>query len=384
MSGALPYGRQAIDDEDIAKVVAVLRSDYLTTGPMVAQFEDAFAFAVGARHAVAVANGTAALHVAYAALGLGPGDEVLVPALTFAATANAVLYTGATPVFADVLPGTLLLDPDALSSLVTERTRAVVGVDYAGQACDYEALRRFAQKHGIALVADACHALGGRLAGRPVGSLADLSTFSLHPVKPMTTGEGGVVTTDDDNLARRMRVFRNHGITTDHRERELAGTSHYDMVQLGYNYRLSDIQCALGLSQLAKVPDWTARRQYLADLYQARFQGHDRVRPLDVRPDVSHAWHLFVVLLREDLAGEPRERVLSGLRARGILANVHYRPVYLHPYYREKVGTRPGLAPVAEAAYARVLTLPLFPAMSEADVFRVVETLDQVLDDVCD
>jgi perosamine synthetase len=382
LSGFLPYGRQAIDPSDVAAVVAALQSDYLTTGPMVARFEEAFARFVGARHAVAVTNGTAALHAAYAAVGIGPGDEVIVPAMTFAATANAACYLGARPVFADVASGTLLLDHDGLDHLVTERTKAIVAVDYAGQPCAYPALRAFADKHGLALVADACHALGGSLDGRPVGSLADLSTFSLHPVKPMTTGEGGVVTTDDPDLAERMRVFRNHGITTDHRQREQAGTWHYDMVGLGFNYRLSDLHCALGLSQLARLPAWVSRRRELAARYGDLLAGLQDVRPLEVRLGVGHGWHLMVVRLMGACPPGLRDAVLAGLRARGIGANVHYKPVHLHAYYREQLGTRLGMAPVSEDAFARIVTLPLFPAMEDADVDRVVGALGEVLDDV--
>lgn len=380
--GVLPYGRQAVDEEDIAAVAAVLRSDYLTTGPAVTAFEEAFAREVGAAHAVAVANGTAALHVAYSALGIGPGDEVIVPAMTFAATANAVCFTGARPVVADVDPRTLLIDPATLPRLLTPRTRAVVAVDYAGQACAYDALRAFTDAHGLFLVADACHALGGSLGGRPVGSLADLSTFSLHPVKPLTSGEGGVITTDDPERARIMKTFRNHGITTDHRQRELAGTWHYDMVALGYNYRLSDIQCALGLSQLKRLRDWTRRRQALARAYREAVRGESGFELLSVREGVDHAWHLMVVRLGGDGPPDTRDRVIAGLRARGIGANVHYRPFHLHPYYRQHHAMGPGMAPHAEEAFERIVTLPLFPAMAEADVQRVVDTLREVLADV--
>lgn len=382
MSGFLPYGRQTIDASDVEAVVEALQSDYLTTGPTVARFEEAFAQFVGVRYAVAVANGTAALHTAYAALGIGPGDEVIVPAMTFAATANAACYLGAKPVFADVECDTLLLDHNVLDPLVTERTKAIVAVDYAGQPCAYPALRAFADRHGLALVADACHALGGSLNGRRVGSLADLSTFSLHPVKPMTTGEGGVITTDDPDLAERMRVFRNHGITTDHRQREQAGTWHYDMVGLGFNYRLSDLQCALGLSQLARLPVWVERRRELAARYIGLLAGLPDVRPLEVRPGVGHGWHLMVVRLIGACPPGFRDVVLAGLRARGIGANVHYKPVHLHAYYREHLGTHPGLVPVSEDAFARILTLPLFPAMGDDDVDRIVGALEEVLEDV--
>lgn len=365
----LPYGRQWIDEDDIAAVVDVLRSDWLTTGPRVGSFERALAAATGAAEAVAVSSGTAALHLAMLALRIGPGDEVIVPALTFAASANCVAYCGGTPVFADVDPDTLLLDPADAERRITPRTKAIVAVDYAGQPCDYGALRSLADAHGLALVADACHSLGGADSGRPVGSLADLSCFSLHPVKHVTTGEGGAITTDDGLLARRLRSLRNHGITTDHRERAESGAWFYEMTELGFNYRLTDFQCALGESQLRKLGGWIERRQELAGLYDARVAALPGVRPLAVRPGVSHAYHLYVVRT----AG--RDGVFQALREAGIGANVHYVPVHLHPFYRERFGTGPGLCPAAEAAYAEILSLPLFPQLSGADVDRVVEAL---------
>ena len=258
---------------------------------MVAEFEAAFAQMTGASHAVAVSNGTAALHAAMFVLGIGPGDEVIVPPMTFAASANAVVYQGGTPVFADVDPGTLLIDPATTAAAITPRTRAIVAVDYAGQPCDYDALRSVIGDRPIAIVADACHSIGARERGRPVGTLADLNTFSLHPVKHVTTGEGGVITTADPALATRMRTFRNHGITTDHRQRSEQSSWIYEIVELGYNYRLTDIQCALGISQLAKLPARIERRQVIAREYDRAFAQIPEVSPLALRPDVSHAFH---------------------------------------------------------------------------------------------
>lgn len=376
----LPYGRQAIDDDDIAAVVEALRSDWLTTGPRVAAFEGDLAAACGVQHAVAVSSGTAALHLAMLALRIGPGDEVIVPTLTFAASANCVLYAGATPVFADVDPATLLVDPADVARRISPRTKAIIAVDFAGQPCDYPALRALADAHGLALVADACHALGGSLGGAPVGSLADLTCFSLHPVKHVTTGEGGAVTTGDAALAARVRMLRNHGVTADRREREEAGAWFYEMVELGFNYRLSDIACALGRSQLRKLPGWIARRQELAARYDAALGPRARLgsplvaaQPLLRRPGLGHAYHLYVVRV------PARGAVFGALRAEGIGANVHYIPVHLHPYHRERLGTGPGDCPVAEAAFAEILTLPLFPALADADVDRVLDALGRAL-----
>ena len=275
-SAFLPYGRHSVDQDDIAAVGAVLCSDWLTTGPKVAEFERTVADFVGARHAVAVSSGTAALHAAMHALGIGPGDEVIVPPLTFAASANCVLYQGGTPVFADVAGDTLLLDPKEVERRITPRTRAILAVDYAGQPCDYDALRALAGQHKIPLVADSCHALGARYKGVPAGQLADLTVFSFHPVKHITTGEGGMVVGGNAELVERARRFRNHGITNDARQRMEQGSWAYEMVELGFNYRLSDLQCALGCSQMSKLPQWLQRRRELAALYDRSFARRDR------------------------------------------------------------------------------------------------------------
>jgi perosamine synthetase len=374
----LPYGRQWLDDDDVASVAAVLRSDWLTTGPKVAELEASFARATGAAHAVALASGTAALHAAVHALGIGAGDEVIVPAITFAASANCVLYEGATPVFADVDPDTLLIDPRSIEERVGPRTRAILTVDYAGQPCDYGAVGTLARRHGLAIIADACHSLGAADAGRPAGSLADLSAFSLHPVKAVTSGEGGIVTTDQAHLAQRMRVFRNHGIETDHRQRLDAGSFAYEMVELGYNYRLSDIQCALAASQLEKLGRFIERRRAIAARYDEAFASLAGIRPLATRPGATHAYHLYVVRLDPERRAADRQTVYRALRAEGIGVNVHYLPVHLHPYYRQRFSTGPGLCPIAEAAWERILSLPIFPRMTDADVDDVVTAVHKV------
>jgi len=376
---SLPYGRQSLDDDDILAVVNALRSDWLTTGPTIEEFERAFADFVGTNEAVAVSNGTAALHAAMFALGIQPGDEVIVPAMTFAASANCVVYQGGTPVFADVESGTLLLDPAKAEEKITSRTKAIVAVDYSGQSCDYDSLRSFAVVKGLGLVDDACHAVGGSYKGRPVGSLADLNTFSFHPVKHFTTGEGGMITTDENRLAQRMRTFRNHGITTDHRQRSEEGSFFYEMVDLGFNYRLTDFQCALGLSQLRKLPQFVRRRQQIAARYDAAFFDMPAVQPLSVRADVSHAYHIYVVQFDLNQLTANRATIFAALRAEGLGVNVHYIPIHYHPFYRERFGTGPGLCPIAEAAYERLITLPIFSAMSDADADDVIEAVDKVV-----
>ena len=377
-SAILPYGKQSIDEDDIAAVADVLRSDWLTTGPKVGEFEQAFAEFVGAKEAVAISNGTSALHAAMVALGIGVGDEVIVTPMTFVASANCVVYVGGTPVFADVKADTLLIDPEQVESKITSRTKAIIAVDYAGQPCDYAALQQIADKYRLALVDDACHAIGGSYQGRNVGTLADLNTFSLHPVKHITTGEGGMITTDNSEYARKMRVFRNHGITTDHRQRSEMGSWFYEMVDLGYNYRITDFQCALGINQLKKLPAWVERRQAIAKQYDVAFAEIDGVTPLHLRSDVSHAYHLYVVRFDMARLKVDKATLFAALRAEGIGINVHYIPVHWHPYYRQQFRTGEGLCPIAEAAYNEIISLPMFPMMNDQDVADVVEIVNKV------
>ena len=379
VNNTIPYGRQLIADDDIQAVTDALQSDWLTTGPLVDAFEQALAQLANTSHAVAVSSGTAALHAAMYAIGIGPGDEVIVPPMTFAATANAVVFQQGTPVFSDVDPDTLLINPDLVEERITARTRAVIAVDFAGQPCDYAALKKIACRHGLVLVADACHALGAQYKGQPAGSVADLSIFSFHPVKHITTGEGGMITTSNPEFARRMRMFRNHCITTDHRERAEQGSWFYEMVDLGYNYRITDFQCALGLSQLKKLPAWIQRRQWIAERYTEAFSREPAVTPLAVRPDVEHVYHLYVIRLNTKQIRASREQVFTSLRTQGIGVNVHYIPVHLHPFYRNRFGTSAGLCPAAEAAYEEILSLPIFPGMSDGDVERVIATVSQVI-----
>lgn len=370
----LPYGRQSIDEDDIEAVVEALRSDWLTCGPKIAEFERDVAKLVGAKEAVAVSSGTAALHAAMYALGIGPGDEVIVPPMTFAATANCVVYQGGTPVFADVEADTLLLDPACVERAITQKTKAIIAVDYAGQPCRYDQLRAIANRHKLAFVSDCCHALGASYRGKPVGSLGDLNIFSFHPVKHIATGEGGMITTNNADLAARLRLFRNHGITTDHRQREATGSWFYEMVDLGYNYRITDLQCALGISQLRRLNGFLERRREVARLYDEAFRSTPEIQPLALYPDVEHAYHLYVVRLNPRYRND-RAQVFGALRSAGIGVNVHYIPVHLHPYYRRNFGTKPGLCPVAEAAYEQIVSLPMFSRMTDPDVDRVIREL---------
>jgi perosamine synthetase len=375
----LPYGHQSISEDDIQAVVDVLRSDWLTTGPKIAEFEEALAAGVGARYAVAFSSGTAALHGAAFAAGLKPGDEAITSPLTFAATANCVLYQGARPVFADVSADTLNLDPDRFAERITARTRAVLPVDYAGHPSDLDPIMALAERHGITVIEDACHALGAEYNGRRAGSIAHMSVFSFHPVKHVTTGEGGMVTTDRADLAEVLRRFRNHGISSDAFQRHTAGQWHYEMVLLGFNYRLTDIACALGLSQLKKLEANLARRREIAARYTVSFRNLRGVLAPSARPNVNPAWHLYPIRVNPAGVNTYRAHVFRALRAENIGVNVHYIPVHLHPYYRDQFGYRGGEYPVAEAAYDQLISLPMFHGMSDEDVEDVIAAVSKVL-----
>jgi len=332
----LPYGRQTIEDDDVAAVVEALRSDWLTTGPGVDEFELAFAEVVSAEHAVSFSSGTAALHAAVFAAELGPGDDAIVTPLTFCGTANALLFQGARPVFADISGDTLNLDPTAVEAALTPATKAIVAVDYAGHPADLDALLALAERKSLVVIEDACHALGAELGGRRIGSLSHLTAFSFHPVKHITTAEGGMVTTNDAALARRLRLFRNHGIDSDARERQNTGRWYYEMVELGFNYRLPDLTCALGRSQLGRLADNLARRRAIAVAYEERLSAVEGLMLPAVRAGVAPAWHLYPVRVVPTALGTDRDAIFDALRAEGIGVNVHYIPVHLHPYYRKR------------------------------------------------
>ncbi len=374
----LPYARQSVGEDDVQAVTSALRSDWLTTGPVVDDFERAVASVVEARHAIAVNSGTAALHAAVFAAGIGVGDEVITSPLTFVASANAVLYQGGVPIFADVLLDTLNLDPAEVAVRVTSRTRAVLPVDFAGQPYDVDGLGEIARAHRVPVIEDAAHSLGASHRGRPIGSIADLTTFSFHPAKLITTGEGGMVTTDRDDLANRLRRFRNHGLETDFRERAARRAPYSRMVDLGYNYRLTDLQSALGLAQLARLEQFLKRRTEISERYTAALATVGGVTVPYVPAHVRHARHIFPILLDSDQITVNRDTILAALRAENIGAVVHYVPAYWHPHY-EALGYRRGLCPRAEAAYERIVTLPLFPAMTDYDVDDVLAALRKVL-----
>jgi perosamine synthetase len=375
----LPYGRQEISDQDVSAVAEALQENLITQGPMIARFEEAMAAYLGARHAVAFANGTGALHGAAFAAGLGPSDEVIVPALTFAASANCALYVGARPRFADISPDTWNLDSVAAAAQADGSTRAVVAVSYTGLPVDLRPFERLRDR--LVVIEDGCHALGGHRDGVKVGGPggADMTTFSFHPVKSLTTGEGGLVTTEDEELARRLRLFRTHGITRDGTSPSATdGGWYYEMQALGFNYRITDIQCALGLSQLRRLDGWVARRNEIAARYRELLADEERIElPPQAPPGSLHGYHLFVVRVRD--GAEARLRAFESLRDAGIGVQVHYIPVYRLPYYRDELGYPQDACPQAERVYAGAISLPMFPGLSERDLERVVAELRRAL-----
>ena len=375
----LPYGRQSIDDDDVQAVVEVLRSDWLTTGPKVNEFEEAFAARLGARFAVSFSSGTAALHAAAFAAGIGPGDEAITSPLTFAATANCILYHRGVPVFADLSPESLNVDPKNIEAQITPRTKAILPVDYAGHPADLGSILNLAEQHGLTVIEDACHALGAEYQGRSIGSISHMTVFSFHPVKHITTGEGGMVTTDNPQFAETLRRFRNHGISSNARDRQREGQWHYEMVLLGFNYRLPDVACALGLRQLKKLDANLARRREIALRYAQAFRDLPGIVVPSVSADCVPAWHLYPIQIDSERLGCNRAEVFRALRAENIGVNVHYIPVHLHPYYRDHFGYSGGEFPVAESAYERLLSLPIFHGMEDRDVSDVIEAVEKVV-----
>lgn len=370
----IPYGTQSITEEDIKAVEEVLRSDFLTTGPKVAEFEKKVAEYVGAKYAVAIANGTAALHAACFAAGIKEGDEVITTPMTFAASSNCVLYCGATPVFADIDPDTYNISPKEIEKKITSRTKAIIPVHYTGQPCEMDEIMAIAKKHNLIVIQDGAHALGGDYKGKKIGSLGDMTTFSFHPVKHITTGEGGMIVTDDEKLYKRLVLFRSHGITRD--ETMLLkneGGWYYEQLDLGYNYRITDIQCALGISQLNRLEQFVARRRELVQRYQQAFEGMDELITPYEKEGCNSSWHLYVIQVNN------RKNVFNRLRNAGIGVNVHYIPVYKHPYY-QKNGYHDVVCENAEKLYEHIISLPLYPDLTDEQQDYVIE---KVIEAVC-
>ena len=377
----LSYGHQYIDEADIEAVTAVLKSDFLTCGPKVTELEQKLCGLTGAAYCTTVSNGTAALHVACLAAGIGPGDEVITTPVTFAASANAILYCGGTPVFADIDPRTYTISPQSIEERITPKTKAVIAVDFTGQACDYDAILAVCRRHGLLLIEDAAHSIGTSYRGTPVGSIADLTTFSFHPVKTITAGEGGAVMAKDAELAQKVFLFARHGITRDTALLQEQGNSgwYYEQQMLGYNYRLTDIQCALALSQLEKLDRFSTRRKELVRRYDEVFRKMPEVFVQEENEGSDTVRHLYILRLNLDRLRCGRKEFYDALQAENIGVNVHYIPVYYFPYYQE-LGYRRGLCPHAEAYYESCVTLPLFYGMTDQDQRDVIAAVEKTAD----
>lgn len=373
----IPYGKQTIEQDDIQAVVDVLQSDFLTTGPKIAEFEQTVADYVGAKYAVAISNGTSALHAACFAAGIGPGDEVITTPLTFAASANCVLYCGGTPVFADVDPKTYNIDPEDIQRKITDRTKAIIAVHLAGQPCDMDAIHSIAREHGLIVIEDGAHALGSVYKGKKVGSMSDMTTFSFHPVKPITTGEGGMIVTDKENFYKKMVLFRSHGITRDDSMMTRNdGPWFYQQFDLGYNYRITDIQCALGCSQMKKLDRFLARRKEIVARYNEAFADCDNIITPYQLSDTESGWHLYIVQVKNC----DRRQVFEAMREKGIGVNVHYIPVYMHPYYQEH-GYENVHCANAEEIYSHIISLPLYPGLTSEQQDYVIDTLKSLCEE---
>jgi UDP-4-amino-4,6-dideoxy-N-acetyl-beta-L-altrosamine transaminase len=368
----IPYGRHCIEDDDVEAVSKALRKDYITTGPGVAEFEEAFAKYVGAKYAVAVSSGTAALHAACFAIDIKPGDEVITTPITFASSANCVLYCGGTPVFADIDPNTYNISPEEIEKKITDKTRAIIPVHFTGQPCDMDKIHAIAKAHNLYVIEDAAHAIGAEYHGRRIGSLSDMTIFSFHPVKHMTTCEGGMVTTNNEELYHKVKSFRAYGMTKDLEllEDKNNGPWHCEMQALGYNYRLSDVMCALGVSQLNKIDKFVERRKKIAQRYNEEMKSFDHiVLPYQADGCVS-SWHLYTILFKD---GKRREAYMK-LKEAGIGVEVHYLPVYKHPYY-QKHGYQNVKCPNAEKIYEQILSIPIFYKLSDEQQTYVIEQI---------
>lgn len=373
----LPYGQQWLDEDDIAAVVHTLRQPFITQGPQISEFEGKVAEHVGAKYGIAFSNGTAALHAACYAAGITQGDEVITTPITFVASANCALYRGARPVFVDIDNESYNLNPQLLEEAITPQTKAIIPVDFTGQPADLDRIRSIAERHHLVVIEDAAHAIGATYKGRKVGSLSDMTMFSFHPVKHITTGEGGMIVTDSDDYAERLRLFRSHGVTKNNIQAD-EGPWYYEMTELGYNYRMTDIQAALGLSQLKKLDRFVALRRKWAHFYDKAFGEMDELTVPKQLAGSDSSWHLYVLRLNLDLLKVGRKQIFEALRAENIGVQVHYIPVHLQPYYQQ-LGYQKGLCPVAENWYKEVLSLPLFPKMTEADVDSVISAVRKVV-----
>jgi UDP-4-amino-4,6-dideoxy-N-acetyl-beta-L-altrosamine transaminase len=375
----IPYGKQCIDEDDVAAVRKVLLSPYLTTGPSVESFERNLCELTHTKFAVAISNGTSALHAACHAAGIHEGDEVITTPITFAATANCILYCGGTPVFADIYPETWNIDPKKIEEKITDKTKAVIAVDFTGQAVQIDEIREICSRNNLIFIEDAAHSIGTRYKGRPVGSLADITTFSFHPVKTITCGEGGAVLTNNEEYYHKIKLFRSHGITRDENQLTQHPFNGYnEQFDLGYNYRMTDIQAALGISQLGKIAMFSKRRKEIVERYNAAFSAIPEIIIQQEIKESDTTRHLYIIRLNSNLLRVGRNEIYKALNAENVGLQVHYIPVYYHPYY-QKLGYRKGLCPIAEALYEEIITIPLYYSMTDEDVESVIKAVKKVI-----
>ena len=375
-SNILPYGHQWVDDDDIASVVEVLKSDWITQGPKVDEFEKRVAEYCGARYAVAVSSGTAALHAACSVAGISKGDEAITSSITFAATANAVVYCGGKPVFADIREDTLNIDAKEIKRRLSPKTKAILPVDLAGHPADLDEIKAIAKERKLIIIEDACHTLGAEYKGGKIGSLSDMTILSFHPVKHITTGEGGMILTDNEEFYRKLKVFRHHGIIKNDLDQD---TWYYEIYAPGHNFRITDFQCALGISQLKKLDRFVQRRREIATGYHEAFAGMEEIITPTESVDVKAVYHIYIIQLRTELLKVGRKEIFEALRAENIGVNVHYMPLHLHPFYQREFGYKKGDYPKAERYYERAITLPVFPKMGDEDVEDVIEAVSKVI-----
>ncbi len=376
----LPYGTQWLDEKEIDEVVDSLKSNWITTGPKMRKFEEKFKQFKGSKYAVAVNSGTAALHISTSSINIKPGDEVITTPMTFVASANCVVYRGGTPIFADIKKDTYNIDPKEIEKKITKKTKAIIPVHFTGQPCDMDEIREIAMNHDLYVIEDAAHAIDGEYKGKKIGNISDLTTFSFHPVKNMTTAEGGMVTTNNEEINEKLLMFRTHGISKDAKKRfGKSGGFFYDMQYLGFRYNLSELHASLGIQQLGKLESFQKRRRELVKIYNKELIDIDEITIPFVKKNIKHSWHLYVIQIDLNKLKVDRDHIFRALREENIGVNVHYIPVHYHSYYKKKFGLKRGILPNVEWLFPRILTIPLFPRMSNDDVYDVINALEKVI-----
>lgn len=376
----LPYGKQWLDRKEIDEVIDTLKSDWITTGPKMQLFENNFKKYIGSKYAIAVNSGTAALHISTSSIDINPGDEVITTPLTFVASANCIVYRGGTPIFADIKKDTYNIDPQEIKKKISSKTKAIIPVHFAGQPCDMDEIGEIAEENDLYIIEDAAHAIDAEYRGKKIGNISDLTIFSFHPVKNITTAEGGMVTTNNDDLNEKLLMYRTHGISINAEKRfGKSGDYYYDMQVLGFRYNMSELHASLGIHQLEKLESFQKRRRQIVNIYNRELQNIEEISIPYVKENVKHSWHLYVIQLKLEKLRVDRDHIFKALREENIGVNVHYIPVHYHSFYREKFGLKIGILPNVESLFPRLLTIPLFHGMSESDAYDVVNALEKVI-----